>query len=254
VGAAITDDCGRVVSIGTNEVAKAQGGQYWEGDAGDQRDFLFEDRDQSDKMRWNLLADVVDRLRKLNRLSGDCPTNSQLFDSDSSDYDALREAQLFDTIDFVRCVHAEASALFSAGLATRGATLYVTDFPCHECARHIVISGIKRVVYIEPYPKSLVTVLYHDSISVDADEGSDHRIQFIPFSGIAPSVYGQLFRVPSNRKRKAEDGKITKWEPLSSFPHFFAAYSEQAARRAESVLILESNQKLIEKGILNDKD
>jgi deoxycytidylate deaminase len=33
VGAAITDDAGRVLSVGTNEVAKAGGGQYWEGDS-----------------------------------------------------------------------------------------------------------------------------------------------------------------------------------------------------------------------------
>ncbi|MDN3612645.1 hypothetical protein QWZ16_23945 [Vibrio ostreicida] len=26
-------------------------------------------------------------------------------------------------------------------------------FPCHNCAKHIVASGIKRVVYVEPYPK-----------------------------------------------------------------------------------------------------
>jgi len=254
VGAAITDDYGRVVSIGTNEVAKAKGGQYWEGDTEDGRDFLYADRDQSDKMRWNLLSDLIERLRGLKRLSKDCPANSELFNSDLDDYEVLRDAQLFDTIDFVRCVHAEASALFSAGLASRGATLYVTDFPCHECARHIVISGILKVVYIEPYPKSLVAELFRDSISVDADEGSDHRIQFVPFSGIAPSVYGQLFRVPSNRRRKGEDGKITKWEPLSSFPHLFAAYSEQAIRLAESALILHFQQTLIKKGILNDQN
>ena len=32
-----------------------------------------------------------------------------------------------------------------------GATLYVTISPCHECAKIIIQSGIKRVVYLEDY-------------------------------------------------------------------------------------------------------
>jgi deoxycytidylate deaminase len=141
-----------------------------------------------------------------------------------------REAQLFDTIDFIRAVHAEASALFSAGFAARGATLYVTTFPCHECARHIVISGIKRVVYVEPYPKSLVSELFRDSISVDADEQSDQRIQFVPFVGIAPSVYSQLFRLTPSRIRKQKDGKIGKWSHVLISTPFCLILSKDSAR------------------------
>jgi deoxycytidylate deaminase len=83
VGAAITDDCGRILGVGTNEVAKPGGGQYWEGDTGDGRDFLYEEYDTSDKMRLNLLSDVIDRLRKLGHLSKDCPANNQLLDPES---------------------------------------------------------------------------------------------------------------------------------------------------------------------------
>lgn len=254
VGAAITDDLGRVEAIGVNEVPRANGGQYWEGQSPDGRDFQYNEYDQSDAMRWNLLSDVLDRLRKLKRLAKDCPENGGLFNPESKDYKELRDARIFDTIDFIRSVHAEASALFSAGSRARGATLYVTTFPCHECARHIVVAGINRVVYIEPYPKSLVAELFQDSIAVDAAEAADSRIRFVPFSGIAPSIYAQLFRVPANRERKEKNGRIIKWEPQASFPHLSASYSEEAARVTEESELQTFEAKLKSKGILNDKD
>lgn len=51
-------------------------------------------------------------------------------------------------------VHAEANAVaFAAryGIATDGATLYVTDSPCLECAKLLVNAGVVRVVYAEQY-------------------------------------------------------------------------------------------------------
>jgi deoxycytidylate deaminase len=254
VGASITDDAGRILGVGMNDVAKPKGGQYWEGDTSDSRDFLYDDYDISDKMRLNLLSDVIDRMRKLDYLSPSCPANNELLDPESESYKFLRDAQLFDTIDFIRAVHAEASALFSAGFAARGATMYVTTFPCHECARHIVISGIKRVVYVEPYPKSLVSELFRDSISVDSEEQSDQRIQFVPFVGIAPSVYSQLFRLTPSRIRKQKDGKIGKWSASSSFPHLSVSYSAKAARVAETAMIGVFTQKLVKEGIVNEQN
>ncbi|MFI5840538.1 deoxycytidylate deaminase [Catenuloplanes sp. NPDC051500] len=46
-------------------------------------------------------------------------------------------------------VHAEANALLRAGLASRGATLYLTDAPCDGCSRLLAGAGIARVVYPE---------------------------------------------------------------------------------------------------------
>jgi len=51
-------------------------------------------------------------------------------------------------------IHAELNAiLFCAknGLPTKNTTLYVTLSPCHNCAKHIIQAGIKRVVYKEEY-------------------------------------------------------------------------------------------------------
>ena len=44
-------------------------------------------------------------------------------------------------------VHAEMNAIFNAGERLQGQTLYVYPlFPCPNCAKHIVASGIKKVV------------------------------------------------------------------------------------------------------------
>ncbi len=44
--------------------------------------------------------------------------------------------------------HAELNAVLnSSGASLSGCTLYVTLFPCNECAKAIIQSGIKRVVY-----------------------------------------------------------------------------------------------------------
>ena len=71
---------------------------------------------------------------------------------------ALKDAAVMDLTEYGRVVHAEMHALCDAarlGKAIKGATLYCTTFPCHNCTKHILAAGIRRVVYIEPYPKSL---------------------------------------------------------------------------------------------------
>lgn len=46
-------------------------------------------------------------------------------------------------------VHAEPNAILNATVSLEDATLYVTLFPCNECAKLIIQSGIKEVVYLE---------------------------------------------------------------------------------------------------------
>ena len=51
-------------------------------------------------------------------------------------------------------LHAEANAITKIARSNNssdGATLYVTASPCIECAKLIIQSGIKRVVYSEKY-------------------------------------------------------------------------------------------------------
>ncbi len=51
-------------------------------------------------------------------------------------------------------LHAEANAITKvakSGNNSEGATLYVTDAPCMECAKLIIQAGIRRVVYVMEY-------------------------------------------------------------------------------------------------------
>ena len=54
---------------------------------------------------------------------------------------------------FIWLEHAERTALFEAakrGLATDGGLLLATYFPCSDCARAIVLSGVKTVAALRP--------------------------------------------------------------------------------------------------------
>lgn len=49
-------------------------------------------------------------------------------------------------------VHAERNAILNShGADLRDSTLYVTLFPCYECAKSIVQAGIKKVIYLRMY-------------------------------------------------------------------------------------------------------
>lgn len=46
-------------------------------------------------------------------------------------------------------VHAEANAILNSSVDLFNARLYVTLFPCNECAKLIIQSGIKEVIYLD---------------------------------------------------------------------------------------------------------
>lgn len=57
-------------------------------------------------------------------------------------------------VTFPYVLHAEANAITKLARSNNnsdGATLYVTDSPCIECAKLIIQSGIKRVIYCREY-------------------------------------------------------------------------------------------------------
>lgn len=68
-------------------------------------------------------------------------------------------------------LHAESNALAKIArstLSSDGATLYVTLSPCFECAKLIVQSGVKRVVYRDEYrDNSSITFLKENNIEVE---------------------------------------------------------------------------------------
>jgi deoxycytidylate deaminase len=255
VGAAICRDDGSVIAIGANEVPKANGGQYWTGDVLDARDFYLQ-RDSSDRMREALLGDVLERLQKAGWLRRDMGRRalSRLVDEclNLGDRPIMKGAIFLRTIDYVRAVHAEMAALTEAarhGISTAGATLYTTTYPCHDCAKHIVSAGIKRVVYVEPYPKSLVQELYADSVAVDQGDVSESKVRFESFVGIAPGRYDQLFAL-HGKSRKSKSGMVTAWRSNAAKP-ILSDFNMATAPiiRGEQVAFNRFREGMIQKGL-----
>jgi len=71
-------------------------------------------------------------------------------------------------------VHAEQNAIIQAaklGVSLEGATMYCTHHPCVICAKMIVDSGIKRVVYLIDYPDEFAArILAEGEVSVERFE------------------------------------------------------------------------------------
>ena len=65
--------------------------------------------------------------------------------------------------------HAERNAIYNAarhGVALEGSILYIPWFPCCDCARAIIQSGIKRLVCVDPTNDKTP---WHDELNVARD-------------------------------------------------------------------------------------
>jgi deoxycytidylate deaminase len=221
VGSAIADDDGNILAVGTNEVPKAHGGYYWDGSSFDKRDWNL-GFDSSDRFKNSSLGELLQVLSSNNMLSESLrklTTPEQV----TRLAPILKQTRYMQLIEFIRAVHAEMSALVDAasrGVSVRGSTMYVTTFPCHECARHIVSAGINRLVYIQPYAKSLALEQHGDSIQLDTT-ADPNKIPFVPFLGVAPGNYADIFSMPD---RKGSDGKIIDFDPVIANPRISGSF------------------------------
>lgn len=211
VGAAILTPTHEVVALGTNEAPAYGGGQYWDEESSARDSDLG--YDSNARIRLRTLEEVLevalpdfkalDEDEKSHRLNQVAAT--------------LGSARIMNLTEFGRAVHAEMEAVLSAGrigVSVRGCDLFTTTFPCHNCAKHIVDAGIRRVVYIEPYPPSLSRDLHDDAIAF-GEEGTDkEKVIFEPFVGVAPRMYRTVFSIltPEGRRlsRKDEAGDLNR--------------------------------------------
>lgn len=239
VGASLVDAHGDIVATGSNEVPRPGGGTYAApsrggGTVSDHRcAFSPEWRGcRSTRQQWTIIDSLIEEFPELK--AGGQRTRER-----------LKETEIGDLIEFSRAVHAEMDALLSAARSARspvGGRLFVTTFPCHYCARHIVAAGVHEVQYIEPYPKSLAFDLHKDAIEqrfrgwkrpVSAHEQRDSdiaaaqevaldligfenkqekkkparaaegKVLFRPFVGVAPRLYARVFMQDGKNKDEA---------------------------------------------------
>lgn len=245
VGAVITSKEGALISVGCNEVPKAGGGFFWEGEANDYRDFN-EGFDASAKIKKEIVDELINRLSEHKLLAnkkGLVPSelvNQILYGKKKV---VLEGTRITDILEFGRIVHAEMAAITDAalrGVSLKGATLYCTTFPCHMCARHIIASGINRVVFVEPYPKSLAKDLYKRSISVDREKADDDAVIFEPFVGVSWKRFLDFYTAC---ERKDEQGNCVNWDKKSASPRLEIIYPAYLEIELAIVNLIEKNRK-----------
>ena len=128
------------------------------------------------------------------------------------------------------------------GMSTVGTRLFVTTFPCHNCARHIVAAGVDEVQFIEPYLKSRALPLHGDAITASRSgwrppssinsapvvrNGKGHagdaresqaddkapQVLFRPFTGVAPRLYRRAFYKDRELKDSASGELLKQFDP-----------------------------------------
>ena len=87
-------------------------------------------------------------------------------------------------MELCTAIHAEERAILSlSGRSTQGGTLYVTTFPCFQCARMIIDAGIKKVVFVEAYPMPETTRFLEEAAKIKVE----------PFSGFTARAFFRVF-------------------------------------------------------------
>lgn len=235
VGAALVSARGEIVSTGANDVPKYGGGIYQEGSDPDHRCHAWTWTDgeiefvgcHNDRRKQNLRQEIAAWFASTFSESlaevAHPDSGVQAFAVDATRREAAiritahlaaSEAAyatlpgIKELIEYSRAIHAEMDALLSAareGISTVGGTLYCTTYPCHSCARHLVTAGIAKVLFIEPYVKSLATELHYDSISnlplpANSPPGSQQAMMVVPFTGVGPRMYEDFFAVRGKLK------------------------------------------------------
>lgn len=228
VGAVIVDERGAVISQGCNEVPYPGGGFFYEGreDASDNRDHVTR-RDPNQAEILDIVKDFIKSLRESSLINSPTDDTGIAFDDEQFAYELMQgkwsastsDLRIRNLIEFGRVVHAEMHAICEAarlGRKIEGTTLYCTTFPCHGCTRHIIAAGVRQVVFIEPYPKSLTKILYENEISTDDPKTSlRHAVVFRPFEGVSPILFRRVFAF---KTRKNNDGSSVSWNGTSAIP------------------------------------
>lgn len=237
VGAAIFTPDGELITQGCNEVPKAFGGTYWDTEEPDHRDVKL-GHDPNEILKREVVRDLLERLSRAKMLSSKAEalgSSSEIVsalikkataEEKEQGWGALADADIMELTEYGRVVHAEMSAVCDAarlGRSIKGATLYCTTFPCHNCTKHILAAGIRKVIFMEPYPKSKAKVLHENEIVIESE--STTEVSYMPFLGISPHRYRDIFQ----KGKRKKDGTALRWyagEPRPMIDILAPTYTE----------------------------
>jgi len=256
VGAVIARD-ETILSTGANDIPKFGGGLYWPvvneitgevTDTNDGRDYKRAE-DSNVKEKERISQDLINSLLKL--IDSSCVSTSENKVEITTLKDGIQEvvknSKIKDITEYGRVVHAEMETLMSCSresISTKGATLYATTFPCHNCAKHIIAAGIERVVFVEPYPKSKALDFHRESVTIGFDTADD-KIVFEPFVGVGARNFLNVFSMSLGSgyelKRKSKNGSTLPWSPNDSqlrtalLPYSYLQREDKAKERIKQL-------------------
>lgn len=258
VGAAVTSPTGELLATGWNDVPSSGGGLYGkppldvrvtEGRA-DERCYALPGAKCHNDMEKRAIADkIVEALVDESVLVSE--------NREAAVQAIMKDSRVKDLIEFSRAVHAEMHAILGAsrvaGDRIVGGKIFVTTYPCHSCARHIVAAGISEIFYIEPYRKSLALRLHSDALTESIDKTG--LVKLMQFDGVAPRRFIDLFDAGSRKSRAGVLDLRKKGEALPS-----THVSLRAIPRLEEVVVAEISStqlrlpELTSVGETNDQD
>jgi deoxycytidylate deaminase len=238
VGACVTDAAGNVLATGWNDVP-AFGGNLYSSSNPPASDFRCKNLGGgvcfNDREKHTITLSLADDLAKAELVK----------DTDRAKVvEVIAKSKIRDLIEFSRSIHAEMHAILIGSQTTGdrmiGGKIFVTTYPCHSCARHIIAAGISKVYYIEPYRKSLATRLHQDAIS--ESESEPNHVNILAFDGVAPNKYMDLFKMRKDSRKK--DGKKIAVQPRDA--------SQKAEVTLEALPVLEAAvvQTLVDKQLI----
>lgn len=210
VGAVITDGDYHVLSVGFN-------------DAPPQSESCFELYSQCYRKmkRRETLAGICKKIHYCPFCAKDLlfkdglfddPTilNDNVFTCNNCKKDLSNVLSTGKELDLCRSLHAEENAILSNPYLsdrlhsrTKGMIIFTTTFPCMLCAKKIAKSGIKRVVFVEPYPVIESEYIFHEN-------GIDVEI----FEGVKSLSFNWIFRKRDQFIEKHAHDRLSKLRNL----------------------------------------
>ena len=211
VGSCITSAHQEQLAIGWNDVPKAGGGVYG---TGDHRHCFSFKNPKLEKITPDCHKDIENKAI-INELKESLKEQGiTIGEKEDLIFKEIEKMQIKGLLEFSRSVHAEMHAIIKgsqlAGDKIVGSTLYVTAFPCHNCARHIILSGVKTVYFQEPFEKSRAIKLHNDSLELAEDNQNltkEDKVYLIPYQGIGGNSMERFLKRNNDLKESIKDGR-----------------------------------------------
>jgi dCMP deaminase len=150
--------------------------------------FCYKDEYSDYEIRKKLLRKIMkERREELKKLTSE--------QKDRLAQDILKGLNV-KMMQFCRALHAEENAILQTsiigGMGVSEGKIYTTTFPCELCAKKIYQANIRKVIYTEPYPRSI-------SKDVFSKDGT-RKIEFEQFEGIKSQSYFRLYKSSIDKK------------------------------------------------------